>query len=319
MVWSRRSRDNRALTTLRAPLIGAIIGVAFVVALAWIDQRYEGDWLPLLAIGGLAGLYALLDRRERARTVRGRQLLSALLVLFAIAGVFQVWVNGSLAVLFQRLYNPSDATLRAGMLGTQYDIDGLLGGGSRDVIFLEGRLPAHATGGTSAVIGDCKAFYWSDGFSWHLVQGRPAGGVVDLRGAMPPADGRRHPLVSWPRPDGTDVLTVTRPSPQLFTVERLHVGADGALKVLASSGRRTIAGSGPSHLRGQITRTLDSATVSVDGSFAIAQQRITDLPTSVPSIGTTTASGIAPEYGAPLHQQRPDVGVCRRILDARDS
>ncbi len=115
--------------------------MAFVVALAWVDQRYEGDWLPLLAVGGLAGLYALLDRRERARTARGRQVLSALLVLFAIVGVFQVWVNGSLAVLFQRLYNPSDTTLRAGMLGTQYDIDRLLGGGSRDVTSSRGACP----------------------------------------------------------------------------------------------------------------------------------------------------------------------------------
>jgi len=318
VVWTRRARDDRALTTLRVPLISAAIGVVFVVTIAFVAQRYEGDWLPFLAIGGLAGLYTLLDARARARTATGRRLLTAALAALAVLGAFQIWVNGSLALLYQRLYNPHEPTLRAGMLGTQYDVDGVLGGGRRDTTF-PARLPRPATAGTSAVLGDCDALYWSDGRAWHLVQGTPAGGVFDLRGGMPPADGVRHPLLAWTRPDGTDAITVRRTDPRHYRVERVHVTPDGAVQPAADSGRRRVAGHGPFDFEVRSLAPVRSVGVRVDRNGAIGQEGVTDLPTGAPTVGTTTAAGIAPTYGAPLRLRAPDVGVCRRILDARGS
>ena len=43
---------TRALAALRVPMLGAGAGVILVLAIAFVANRYLGDWLPLLALGG---------------------------------------------------------------------------------------------------------------------------------------------------------------------------------------------------------------------------------------------------------------------------
>jgi hypothetical protein len=145
---------TRALTALRAPLLGATAGVTMVVFISFVANRYLGDFLPLLALAALAGLHVLLRRREETRR---RRAATVLLIVAACLAVFGLWVNASLAVLNQRLYNPADVHSRVGMLGFQYGIDDALGGAPRQAHFV-GALPGHPAGaGTTVVVGDCAS------------------------------------------------------------------------------------------------------------------------------------------------------------------
>ena len=186
---------TRALAVLRVPIVGAAACLALVLSISFVANRYLGDWLPLLVLGSLAGLQVLLRRREEASRRRGA---SVLLIVVAVLALFGVWANTSLAVMYQRLYNPHRDAERAGMLGLQYDIDELLGGSPRSVRFVS-ELPDRPVGaGTTVVVGDCAAVYWSDGRHWRPVEGAPAGGWFRFRAETESQRGEEwQPVVSW--------------------------------------------------------------------------------------------------------------------------
>ena len=311
--FSRRTAMTARPDVLRAPLIGAVSGIGFVLTIAFIAQRYLGDWLPLLILGSIAGLYALLERRTQCRSRTGRRFVVGTLVAVSALALAGVWINGSLAYLYQRLYNPQPDTLRASAIAFQSDVDRSLGGsGVEQVDEVRGRLGVAAPAGTTRVIGSCTGMYWSDGTQWHLVEGSPSGGVLRLRAALPPADAQWHPLVSWGSATHARALVFRRAG------DRVRVA-------LASPG----PGGGPSFGPNAIDLALGSGRVH-DIEFVAAapinllRVRIDDADAYLGDLGRTNPGalqvgrsdvrGIASTYGPPLQPLLPEVSTCRTLL-----
>jgi hypothetical protein len=206
VVWTRFAR-SRELALLRAPLIGAAVGAAVALAFTYVAARYLGDWIPLLTLAGFAGLQVLLVRRA---TSQHRLRWNAVLAAVALVAVFGVWVNFSLGLLNQRLYQPSSASQQAAMLAFQYRVSDALGTGTPDLVE-SSRLPTgRGRAGSTWIVGDCDALYWSDGRSWLPVEGRPAQGWVRLRADFGEVGPSWAPLVAFGAAGHQDVVGVFR-------------------------------------------------------------------------------------------------------------
>ena len=97
--WPDRGREWN-LRSIRIPLLGALLGGYTVIPYSYIGQRYESDFVPILVIAGLCGLWMVV-RWCGGHTVRIR-VVTALAVLLAI---WSVAVNTSLAWTY---HNASD-------------------------------------------------------------------------------------------------------------------------------------------------------------------------------------------------------------------
>ena len=312
--FSRRNAMTSRSEVLRAPLIGAASGIGFVLTIAFIAQRYLGDWLPLLILGSIAGCYSLLERRITCRTRTRRRVLVGTLVAVSTLALAGVWINGSLAYVYQRLYNPQPDTLRAGALAFQSDVDRALGGsGVEQADQARGRLGVAAPAGTIRIIGRCAGMYWSDGTKWHPVEGSPVGGVLRLRAALPPADAQWHPLVSWGSAAHARTMVFRR-------------SRDGVRVALASPGR----GGGPKFSPDPIdvpmpndrvhdvefvaAAPINLLRVRINGDDAYLGELGGTDPANL-QVGRSNLLGIAPTYGPLLWPQAPEVSTCRTVLD----
>ena len=311
--FSRRAAMTSRTEVLRAPLIGAASGIGFVLTIAFIAQRYLADWLPLLILGSIAGCYSLLERRAGARTRTRRRMLTGALVAVSVLAFAGIWINVSLAYVYQRLYNPQPDTLRAGAIAVQSDVDRALGGsGVEQVDRVRNRLGVPAPAETTRVLGSCDGLYWSDGSQWHLVEGAPAGGVFRLRGALPPADAQWHPLVSWGSATHVRAMVFRRAG------DRVRVA-------LASPGPGGGASFGPNAIELPLARhrvhdvefvaaaPINLLRVRIDGADAY----LGDLGHTNPGnfrVGASVVPGIVSAYGSPLQRRQPEVSTCRTLL-----
>jgi hypothetical protein len=304
---------TRALTALRVPILGAAVGVVLVLAIAFVANRYLGDWIPLLALGGLAGLHVLLLRGEDP--VR-RRSATVLLGIAAAAAVFGLWANGALAVVYQRLYNPAAESARAGMLGAQYDVDALLGGAPRAVRFVD-TLPEEPAGaGTTAVVGECAALYWSDGRDWLAVEGTPAGGWFRFRvRAEELTTGHWMPLLAWgPRRD-EDVIGVRRRG----EVIDVAFGKPARLNTVAwyqTTQPRRVPG-GEFTMTVHVDRPLADVTAAIDGAAALRLFRVRGGIADGPiRIGRATPGrNLAPRFETTITPLPARAPLCERLLD----
>jgi hypothetical protein len=163
----------------RIPIIGAAAGTILLFTIAYIAQRYLGDVFPLLALGAVAALPALV--RTSAGWSQRRRRVSAVIVL-ALA-VFSIGVNAALAYSYQRAYSGRD-DLIAPFVRFQREIDGRLLGGDAGGITrgaTRGALGRPADDGTMRVLGDCDGTYWSDGQRWWAVERTNRTGYFHLR------------------------------------------------------------------------------------------------------------------------------------------
>lgn len=203
---------------LRIPAAAAAAGAATVLPFGYVAQRYLGDFVPLLVLGGAVGLQWVLASRGHRPLVLG-----ACLALVAVAG----WVSLGLGLQYQRLWSTNvPPELRAGFLGFQEDV----GTGTLPVVRAN-ELPAKGPAGTLLVLGDCAGLYLSDGLpltgvdrsQWASVEGSRATGWHHLRASFPddlPA-GTRLPLASTA---GTSVDAETAAGGRLRFVHRTDAG-----------------------------------------------------------------------------------------------
>jgi hypothetical protein len=191
----RRQADAAfpSLAVLRVPVLGAFAGGFVTLTIYFIAQRYISDFLPLLLLLGLVGLHMLL--RAFAGADRSRLLVRAATVGVVVLAVISLWVNFSLALLYQRVFNvflsPPE---RAAFIGFQHEIDELVPGRSRFDLGVGSVLPQPepALADTLFVIDDCAGLYWSDGETWFGVERTAATGEYPLRVTFPgrPSAGR---------------------------------------------------------------------------------------------------------------------------------
>jgi hypothetical protein len=185
------------LARLRVPLIGAVVGCLGSLSLAWVLERYTGDFVPLLVVAGAVGLWrtaALMDRRSH----RIRATVGAVL---AVLAVWSCWAMGGLTLLYQRAYAPLVTRVsRAQFIDFQMTVHKLVPGGTPSRVGHGTRLPARPGPPNSLfVVRDCAGLYWSDGRAWLALE------------ATPPTGLSRVQMIFGPAPSGTrePVLTVT--------------------------------------------------------------------------------------------------------------
>ncbi len=310
-VVSTRFARSTGARMLRVPIIGAAVGVVPTVTIAFVAQRYLGDFLPLVVIGALAGGHTLLHRVETSGPVRRRTRVVAGVLVVLLA--FGVWANGSLAYVYGRLYNPYPETLRAGTIGVQYAVDRTVGDGTNQLL-LSPTLPRRvAQADTTAIVGACDAMFWSDGRSWHLVQGTPRQGVFRIRADLPPADGAWHPMVTW-GPPGTETVLGAHRVGNRIQVGRSFRQPDGTL----AFNRLELFLAVDPHRHHDFDVVASPAigifTVQIDGRIAVAEDHVRRLPSGSFTVGRAGDAGVAAEYGAPIRRRPAAVGVCRQIL-----
>jgi hypothetical protein len=184
------------------PFVGAAVGGVGAVSLAFIDQRYQGDFLPLLVVPAAFGLWSVVGGLARA----GRLLRIAGTSLLVVAGAWSCWANVGLSYLYQRAGYPYATTAdRASLVRLQLAVDHRLGAGPGHVV--QGAAPG-TPGPLNGLFvqGDCEQVLWSDGREWHPVETTPATGHVRLRVPRMPPAGERARLVSVA--DGRGTATV---------------------------------------------------------------------------------------------------------------
>lgn len=304
---------TRAVAALRAPMLGAAAGVVLVLTIAFVANRYLGDWLPLLVIGALAGLQVLLRRREDATR---RRAASVLLALAALLAVFGLWTNTSLAFMYQRLYSPHWDAQRAGMLGLQYDIDGWFGGAPRDARFVSDLPERPVSAGTTVVVGDCAAVYWSDGRHWRPVEGAPAGGWFRFR-VEPARDvgADWQPLVAWGPAGRENVVGLRRRGDRV----------DFGLAQPTASGihwfrsRQLLRVPRPEFVvEMHVDRPLRDILVTVDDHFAGGFGNVRGLLPDGPfRVGRARTSGAAKRFAGRLEPLPARGTLCSRLEDRR--
>jgi hypothetical protein len=306
---------TRAVAALRVPLLGAGAGVVLVLAIAFVANRYLGDWLPLLAIAGLTGLQVLMLRRTGPPRRRGA---SAVLVAAALLAVFGLWANFSLALVYQRLYNPAPylASDRSGLLGLQYDIDGWLGGAPRAARFVDALPKDPARAGTTVVVGDCASVYWSDGGAWRAIQGRPAGGWFRLR--VTPADGTRRtwqPVVAWGPRGRQNVIGIKRVGDDVH----LGLGRPGSRtkpRWYESSFPITVSGRG-FDVQVHVDQPLDEVHGTVNGESALELGNVRRMPDGPFTVGRATLPGAPRTFRGGIVRLTPEDGLCDRLSSRR--
>ncbi|MCC5950881.1 MAG: hypothetical protein JJU45_02180 [Acidimicrobiia bacterium] len=162
----RRRRDSAppSVAAVRLPLIGAGAGAALMFVAGFIANRYMGDAIPLVVVGGLVGLHVI--SRWIEIEPRGQRWRRPLVILAAIAAVWGVAVNVALALEYQRVVLPWSLEQRYDFVVTQHRLDGH----RRDVPVVED-IPAVGQRGEMVVVGECTALLWADGDSWFVIEG----------------------------------------------------------------------------------------------------------------------------------------------------
>jgi len=194
-------REGTTAAVFRVPLLAAAGASLATVAIGDLFERYEGDFIPVLVLGGALGLGWLGVLVARRRWVR-RVTVAALIALAA----WSCWTTFGLTLIYQREYSGLQTpALRAGFVGFQLDLNDALGlslprvrrGATlpvRPSKFEVLRTTAHH--GELFVVGDCEGLFISSGRSWEPVEHRSRGEEKWTVRFGPPRPGVRFPLWS---------------------------------------------------------------------------------------------------------------------------
>lgn len=183
--WTATSRGTDGLRHLRPVLIGGVIGTVAVLAIGYLANRYQSDFLPLIVVSALVGLPVASRWLE---SLRERQSWLPVLGLIGATTLVATGLIVNLALGFsaQRAYGPIiPPSVVAGYIDTQVRVDDWLGDGRLANATAVEQLEADSEVGDVAVLGRCDALYISDGgvptdgrfTQWHLAE------LADDRGA----------------------------------------------------------------------------------------------------------------------------------------
>ena len=193
---------------LRVPVVLASVGAFVTLSIAYLQHRYEADFLPMFVIAGAAGLWYLARLLEGRPAWWRRTALAVVVVL----GAWSCWATASLTFLHQRAYGPlvPQASL-ARLVDVGLTVHELLPGGAPSrVRHVRGLpLPEPDSRQSLLVVGDCGGLFYSTGRGWTPVELTPATGTYVLRVQFPAAPaGTREPLISAMDARGSSIVWV---------------------------------------------------------------------------------------------------------------
>ena len=194
---------------LRVPIAAALVGSVGTFVLAFLEQRYQGDFVPLLVVAGAAGLWSI----PRLTAAWGRAARAALVIGLVVLAGWSCWATGALTLLQQRAYGPLVSTdTRARLIDFQVGVyERVPGGPPSGVRHGQLPLPAPAAANTLLIVGHCAGLYWSSGRFWHPVEETPSTGRFHLAIRLDPAPrGTLEPLLSATDRRGSSLLWVRR-------------------------------------------------------------------------------------------------------------
>jgi hypothetical protein len=197
------------VAALRVPIAAALVGSVGTFVLAFLEERYQGDFVPLLVVAGAAGLWSI----PRLTAAWGRAARAALAIGLVVLAGWTCWATGALTLLQQRAYGPLVSTdTRARLIDFQVRVyERLPGGSPSGVQHGELPLPPPAAANTLLIVGDCAGLYWSSGRFWHPVEQTPGTGKFQLAIRFDPVSrGTLEPLLSATDPRGSSLLWVRR-------------------------------------------------------------------------------------------------------------
>ena len=317
LIRVRRSR------VFLAPVVGALVGAVGAFSLAFVDERYLGDFIPLLVVAGVLGAWWLAAAVSRARPWTRVVVIG----VFAMLAAWSMWSNSALSYVYMYSYRPIlSIEDRGKLVSTQLRVHDLLGGGPLpDVVHVD-HLPITRTeaAGTLAVLGDCDGLYWTDGRAWEVVEQTTASGLIRARLQLDPlpasATGTREPVFAATNGDVTTVLWAVRDG-NSARLDLTWFDAGGEHRITgagaADAARTRIPVGKPVDVELQ---TLGSnppiATVKIDGKTVIQGEG--------PVAGVEPIFGSQPDAslgGTSLHgtvtpDARPSTPLCGRIVRA---
>jgi len=300
------------LAVLRAPVVGAAAGTFVTLTIAFIAQRYLSDFVPLLVLLGAAGLHIVL-RWSYSRPRRTVAVGGAWAVL-AVAALGSVWVNGSLAILYQRQLNPAvtEAEL-SDFVDFQYRTHARFPGGTPPSIERGPELPpSPRPRGTVFVVGECRGLYFSTGGAWRALERTETTGgwKLDVRFSDSPTR-RWQPLVSSGTPGaGNFVAARVLPDDQVvfgyFAEGQTDTWIQGS-PVDLPPGRRAVLDVVDDTRTGRVEVAMDGA-VAFDTSTLVR-------PTIDPTIGGSDVGGpVARRFDGDVAQLRIHPDLCESII-----
>jgi len=151
------------LRPLRAVLIGGALGTVAVLAIGYLANRYQSDFLPPLIVGAFVGVPVAarwFESLPQTAHVRRRLVAGGSAALLAVG----LSTNLALGYSYQRAYGPSThPDVVAEYIDLQRRVDGLLGDGRLSAVRVADALSPSSSLGDVAIIGQCDALFLSDG------------------------------------------------------------------------------------------------------------------------------------------------------------
>ncbi|MGO9559231.1 MAG: hypothetical protein ACLPQS_10590 [Acidimicrobiales bacterium] len=304
---------------LRIPILGAAVGTAGVLTIAFIANRYLADFMPLAILCALAGVHLTVRFFRKTRAV-WRVAPALALPLVALAGL---WSNLGLSLVYQRELRPAvPLAMRAGFVSFQQHLDeSLFGNPAQHVVRVRGTsLPPPAPAGTLVIVGSCTALYESAGVGsgWDAVERSEAGGHYRLLIHFPSrASPHWWPILANGKPHAAAYLALRSPSNGEYQFG-YYFQASGQSFVLGSTFSEPpgthVVDAVLDPLVQEVTVTVDGNTEFELGYFVRSIQRI--------YVGANPLGGpVATRYPSRVVQLKVTTPICnfveRRLPNAR--
>ena len=188
------------------PIIGAAVCSVGVLTFAALNERQIVDFIPIIALGALAGFYVLVSIARRIRVFEFSVI--GVLVLLALFGV---WTNVALSLLNQRVINPSSMEQQKQFVVFEERLNtDLFGDHPSDVARSPKQLPAPGLPGSLVILGNCAGLYQSSGLAWEPIEQSQSTGSYNLQVTLPYSwrDDEYWPLLVNAKGRQADVVTM---------------------------------------------------------------------------------------------------------------
>jgi len=111
LVWPRRARATIDLARFWPPIVGGVVGTAFVGTIAFVAHRYLADFFPPLLFAAIIGAQRVVSLLEDRPARRARIAATGIAVLLVVGA----WISFGLGRVYQRPTRPGDPNYSRGV------------------------------------------------------------------------------------------------------------------------------------------------------------------------------------------------------------